>query len=356
MTSSTSRTTASAPSRPARSAPVPSAAATDEARPRRSRAVPITALLALLWSVAAVVAAAVWAAGAAPYPFASAPGTLQLALAEFIPRGVMTGAVAVLGAAGTIVAARLLRNPRGSALAPQAMAAIVLAATVLVVADARLMAFLGYSLSLRIPPLDHQIVTQGAAVAGGLAWLAAATVAARRGRRRVVRDGGPVSRLARGAAIVALAVPLVYAVTRFAWAAGIPLGITDTMLRQGRESGLWAIGLGLGAVATVGGLLALGLVQRWGERIPRRVPLLGGRRVPVLLAVIPASVAAASITASGIGFVRIIATGEMSLAGNWTTVGPELLWPLWGVALAIATVSYARRRVQWEPRAELSAW
>lgn len=95
------------------------------------------------------------------------------------------------------------------------------------------------------------------------------------------------------------------------------------------------------------GLLALGLVQRWGERIPGWVPLLGGRRVPVLLAVVPASIAAASITGAGIGFVRVVASGEVPLAENWTTVGPELLWPLWGLALAAATVAYARRRIDW---------
>ncbi|PJJ73332.1 hypothetical protein CLV46_2918 [Diaminobutyricimonas aerilata] len=338
------------------SPPVPTASVATSRRATGTSRSSIPAAAALLASLLGLAAAALWLLELLPYPFASEPGTLKLAVAEFLPRGVMIAGVALLGAVGAAIALRMLRASHRTGVAPTVMAGAVLAVTVLVVADARLMAFLGYALSLRMPPLDDQIATQAAFVVGGLLWLGAAVSGARRGRRRVHTDGRPASRTARAAAIVALLVPLVYASTRFAWAAGIPLGISDDMMRQGQQSGLWLIGLGLALVATVGGLLALGLVQRWGERFPRWVPVLGERRVPVLLAVIPASVAAASITASGIGFVRVIVSGEMPLTGNWTTIGPELLWPLWGVALAVATVAYARRRVAWAPRAELTAW
>jgi hypothetical protein len=37
--------------------------------------------------------------------------------------------------------------------------------------------------------------------------------------------------------------------------------------------------------------------------------------------------------------------GEMALGGeNWAMLAPELLWPLWGFALGVATLAYYRRR------------
>ncbi|MGW0885631.1 hypothetical protein [Streptomyces sp. NPDC002671] len=43
-------------------------------------------------------------------------------------------------------------------------------------------------------------------------------------------------------------------------------------------------------------LLALGLVRPWGERFPHWIPFLGGRRVPVKAAVIPAATGAFLLT------------------------------------------------------------
>lgn len=31
-------------------------------------------------------------------------------------------------------------------------------------------------------------------------------------------------------------------------------------------------------------------------------------------------------------------------SGHWAALGPETLWPLWGVALGAATLAYYRRR------------
>lgn len=44
----------------------------------------------------------------------------------------------------------------------------------------------------------------------------------------------------------------------------------------------------LSVVSVALALLTLGLVQSWGEVLPRWIPLLGGRRIPTLAAVIPA--------------------------------------------------------------------
>nr|WP_231627095.1 hypothetical protein [Streptomyces apocyni] len=114
--------------------------------------------------------------------------------------------------------------------------------------------------------------------------------------------------------------------------------------------GSWYL-IGLSLFAEALGLLALGLIHRWGEVIPRWVPGLGGRGIPVLAAVIPASLGALAVTL--ITFLS---------AGNWNSVenmgaptSPQggMYWvmtacyvPLlaWGPLLAVATVAYYRRR------------
>ncbi|MBB6171846.1 hypothetical protein HNR23_001906 [Nocardiopsis mwathae] len=44
------------------------------------------------------------------------------------------------------------------------------------------------------------------------------------------------------------------------------------------------------------GLPTLGLVHRWGEAVPRWVPLAGGRRIPGTAVVLPAALGALAIT------------------------------------------------------------
>jgi hypothetical protein len=87
-------------------------------------------------------------------------------------------------------------------------------------------------------------------------------------------------------------------------------------------------------------LLTLGLIMRWGERFPRWVPLLGGRRVPVWLAVVPASVVSAAVTVAGLMVIRFAVEGGSVSA----TAAPGLLWLPWGLALGVATYAYAERR------------
>jgi hypothetical protein len=54
---------------------------------------------------------------------------------------------------------------------------------------------------------------------------------------------------------------------------------------------------------------------------------------------------AAMVTAAGNMFIRMTLTGaDFGGLAEWGALGPELLWPLWGVALAAAAVAYALRR------------
>jgi len=103
----------------------------------------------------------------------------------------------------------------------------------------------------------------------------------------------------------------------------------------------------------VGAALTLGLVQRWGEVFPRWMIGLARRRVPIALAVVPASLVSVLLAVGGIviwsALPQMVArAGEAKdigiVGGIVVGVGPTLLFPVWGMALAVATLGYYYRR------------
>ncbi|WP_166980036.1 hypothetical protein [Paramicrobacterium fandaimingii] len=309
---------------------------------RRSR---ITLIAALIWSLGLATASVLWITGIVGAPFGTFIAADFAALIDALPTTVASLLICVVGIVGVGIAATALTRRDAPPVTVLAVFAGVLALfSTVIVADAKVMAVIGYALSFRLVPLNAPLILQLAMLLGSAIWIAAAVRAP--AGRIVAVDGRRPSALAKAAVAVAVAIPLIYAAVRFAWAAGIPLGISDQMLADGQESGLWTIGLGLASVATAVALLTLGLVQRWGERLPRWVPSLGGRRVPIALAAVPVTIGGLAIFAGGVMFVRVVSTGTFPLGENWATVGPELLWPLWGIALAVALVEYLRRRVR----------
>ncbi len=201
---------------------------------------------------------------------------------------------------------------------------------------------------------------------GGFLWLAATVCYGRRsvgaclycGRRdgpQGWRAPDQAARWCRIAVVVAMVPPVFYALTRYAWALGFPLGMTEAYLRQGQANGMWISGLFLATFGLVGVVLMLGLVQRWGEVFPRWMIDLAGRRVPIALAVVPASLASVLLGVGGIGIwfgltgmvANMVAAGMdgMGIAGAIIfQVGPTLLFPVWGAALVVATLGYYYRR------------
>jgi hypothetical protein len=203
--------------------------------------------------------------------------------------------------------------------------------------------------------LLHQLLC----LVGGFFWLAATVTYARRsgnaclncGRREGAEGWTRPDRAARWGRIavcVAMVTPILYALTRFAWALGIPLGVSQEVLHRGRETGEWTSGLFLAAFGLVGAALMLGLVQRWGEVFPTWMIGLAGRRVPMTLALVPASVVSVLFIVAGIGiwsgYERMAQLAVGSGQDIVIVVGPTLLFPVWGVALAVATLGYYYRR------------
>lgn len=203
------------------------------------------------------------------------------------------------------------------------------------------------------------VVHQLLCLMGGFMWLAAIVSYSRRSGdaclycgRRDSPEGwsspDKADRWGRIAVYVAMIVPIIYAVTRYAWTLGIPLGMSEEHLRSGQQSGTWTSGLFLANFGLVGAVLMLGLVQRWGEVFPRWMIGLAGRRVPIALAVIPASIVAVLFIVGGIAmwssYTQTAAAAEASGESWGIVAGPVAIFPIWGVALAVATLGYYYRR------------
>ncbi|MFE2308908.1 hypothetical protein [Streptomyces sp. NPDC059411] len=162
-----------------------------------------------------------------------------------------------------------------------------------------------------------------------------------------------VSRTARWAAKGAALTLVPTGVWRTAVALGMPSGFKEgDLLHAGNFPSRYSFYLiGLSVFAELIGLLALGLVQRWGEVLPPWVPWLGGRRIPPLAAVVPAATGAALVTVIAVaGALRWNSPHNMGDAlaptgpALWVMNACYLPLLLWGPLLAVATAAYWRRR------------
>ena len=339
---------------------------------------------ALAWSLIYAALGLYWLASGRGFPYTQPSGTISDIMEPMLARFGPVVAWIVVIIAGIPAAAMgwaMLRGVRSGALRPLFITAGTLLAGVLLLlmTSLNLLVLLGYVPAAVFGLLTGEKAqeylagwTQSATIhqllclIGGFLWLAATVSYARMsagaclycGRRDSPagwQSPNKAARWGRIAVYVAMVAPVFYAITRYAWALGIPLGMSREHLRQGQVSGTWISGLFLATFALVGALLMLGLVQRWGEVFPRWMIGLGGHRVPLALAVIPAALASVLPFVGGIGIwsgLGQVVTGleaagfqRMEIIGQVIFVlGPTLLFPVWGTALAVATLGYYFRR------------
>jgi hypothetical protein len=189
---------------------------------------------------------------------------------------------------------------------------------------------------------------------GGLLWAATAVSYHRRLRDACVscgRDDRPLRawqtpegalRWGRRAVLIAVVANLPYEFTRVAWYFGWELGITHEFHQMMADTpGMLEMGLGMAAMGVGGSILTHGLVHRWGEAYPRWIWFKAGRRVPPLLAIIPASIVAVVLIPAGLMNIRL--PGEHA-GSEWGLALPGTLWVVWGAALGAATYAYYLRR------------
>jgi hypothetical protein len=335
---------------------------------------------AALWSLAYGLLGLFWSFGGAGFPFGveADPEADRVSILEGARPDTAAPVIAALGLAAFAVALAMARTrARGPLHLASVVFAWALAALAIVIPDSRpLMAVARTPIVLGGLPFgwpddvgffepgmfSWPVANQLLIILGGLLWAGTALAYQRRARSACAYCGrtdagsgwtSPASaaRWGRWAVAVAVAVPVLYALTRWAWAFGIPLGVTSEFLREeARETpDIWLAGAMLATVAVGGAVLTLGLIRPWGEIYPRWFPYLRGKPVKPRTAIIPGSLFAVLIVTAGLHAIRAQILGyypENSGLGeeNWGTTAPGLLWPLWGAALALAVLAYHLRR------------
>jgi hypothetical protein len=333
-----------------------------------------TPFLAAAWALGTGGLALWWTATGDGYPFGvNNPDDILHPLRAVPPAVGAPIFAVVLLAAGVLALATAGRHPVHP---PRSLRAILLGfgwatvgALLVVVPGTEVLTFAGYAPILILgapfgwPPVDYselvdaQILTEVSSVVGGLLLLRTLLAWQRRTGGACVacgRDTAPGRtsaaaaarwvRRGRWAAYVAAAIPAIYAVTRLAWLAGITMGIPAEFLTEMRDNGMVWAGAGLGAFALLGSVLTLGLVQRWGEVFPRWMVGLAGRRVPIRLATVPATIVAVAVASASMGFFSNAKSLTLFVGGPSAATLPMALWPLWSVALIVATYAYHLRR------------
>ncbi|NEE01528.1 hypothetical protein G1H10_15255 [Phytoactinopolyspora halotolerans] len=140
---------------------------------------------------------------------------------------------------------------------------------------------------------------------------------------------------------------------RVPFAFGHSMGTTDDDGRPIQVEGWESVYiLGLSVFAEVVALTAFGLVRAWGEVFPRWIPVIGGRRVPPMAAVIPATLGSLALIAIWTYGFRDVFFNFQGLplpfsSDGWAALMIACYAPLnlWGPLLLVLTWAYYRRRV-----------
>lgn len=162
---------------------------------------------------------------------------------------------------------------------------------------------------------------------------------------------------ARKAAVLAVLTTVPSGLWRMSMAIGVPVGVDPDFWSEHYGFPAWGTAYVVGLTLLLVGLasLTLGLVRPWGEVVPRRVPILGGRDVPALAAVIPAGVGSLALTllwaTAFSNFEQIFALYGLDGVERIVVLLCYAPLLLWGPLLAAVTASYARRVSTARPRA-----
>lgn len=342
--------------------------------------------LALAWAAIYLVFALAWAAGAPGYPYGRHwdPSPVPVSLLDAVPA--QAGVSVIIAGTGLVLISigRFLITATGRLSARFATGTILVCCLGLVlVGDYRpLMAVARVPIFLITRTFWHVAegrVGVGEFVSamfsipalhgfwqlGGILVLLMATVEFWRRTRSGCADCGRPPQLswwttrsgARRwgliATIIAVICPIPYAVTRYMLLFGLPAdGISRALIEQGEAQtpGIWIFGAGLATLGVLGAVLTLGLSQRWGERWPFWVPILRGRPINPVVAIIPAGFVSLLWPGSSLMLVRVNLQKTLADSGAAAPdaahllLSPMNLWVFWGFALAGATLAYWLRR------------
>ncbi|MEV7187081.1 hypothetical protein [Kitasatospora sp. NPDC093102] len=165
----------------------------------------------------------------------------------------------------------------------------------------------------------------------------------------------PAPRWAQLAAKAAALTTVPSGLWRIVFGFGAPMGFTGaTAAAYAEHQPGWGTVycVALSALAESLAFLTLGLVRPWGLIAPRWIPLIGGRRVQPLAAILPAMLGSVVLTAVGMealfgGWARNLVDPD-SPRGFAAVVMTLAYLPLvaWGPLLGAVTLDYARRTLR----------
>lgn len=270
-----------------------------------------TGYAAALWSLIYGLLGLYWLLGGDGFPYGKNDPRAEM-MGSFLSNfNVNVGGpvIAIAGLVGTVVALAMVmtwgsRFPRTILLS---FAWIMSVTLIFVVPDSRIVQNFAYLFLLHFDLLDWKVFNQVFCIVGGFIWGATAIAYFRLtqdacgncGRN----DANEVS-LMKGAewgkwfTYIAVVMALPYGVVRWAWALGIPLGTTNLSVVGSEDIVL--VETILGGLCIGGGILTLGLIQRWGVIFPRWCLFLAGKQIPIWFVVVPATLMSAIITITGI--------------------------------------------------------
>ncbi|WTV65301.1 hypothetical protein OG753_01105 [Streptomyces sp. NBC_00029] len=132
---------------------------------------------------------------------------------------------------------------------------------------------------------------------------------------------------------------------RIALVLGYPAGYSDVDFESFQTIGAKVWMLTLSVVCELAAFLTIGLVRPWGEVVPHWIPLIGGRRVRPVAAVVPAALGAVALTAlwAFTPWWWTFPHDDMTPTGSLVVGILYLPLFLWGPLLAAVTISYHRR-------------
>lgn len=331
----------------------------DRARTKRTRRLRLQLGTTIAVMLLLAGAGAAWALGAPGFPYGRDPDAELLPEITARDGGIVIVAVGMLGAIAHSTMLAITVRPRASrllAIIGPASGAAVGAVLALVFPTGRVLQNFAYALALQFSRLDWPVAFQAMCVAAGALSLytcwrfyaessgACADCGALAGRHRwtdPARAANWGRRFAWLSAVAALPYPLV----RLVNIALILLGVSGT---GGQEAGPLLLIMTLFVVLALGGAtLTIGLFRPWGSVFSRRIPLVGGRRVPVGLAVVPAAWVAVILTVTGAQTLLNLAVGRVGSSPLWQQIVSGASWTVWGAALGAASAAYylMRRRM-----------
>jgi hypothetical protein len=145
---------------------------------------------------------------------------------------------------------------------------------------------------------------------------------------------------------LAIIAPLPYSLSRLVWAAGIPFGIDEQLLRDFRSPGIGSLYiLCLALLPEVTALFTHAFVVSRRRTVPAGVPLVGARRVRPALVVTVLLVPIAILAGFNLWSLGPITSGFSIPADNaglpgWSFWGQVATFWIWGIALTVATAAY----------------